>query len=420
MRPLAPRKTRIGLYMFTPMLGGAELYFKQLLWELPRARYDVTLFVESWPEFAEFLELAKCRDVRIRYVKVLEPVGHISSKGTPAAPSLLRRVAILALKWLLVPLNVARLYAAFRKNPVDILHINNGGYPGAQTALLAAVAARMAGCGHRVMTVCNVPVPPMFPKPLERGLDNVVRGSLDKVVVPSSLVAQSMERLRGYRPEQFDIIKYATSDPTANVNGSERTVGGVLLGMVASFLPHKGHRYIIEAMSQLAKEFPNVSLVLIGDGPTRPSMEKLAADFGVSDRIRFTGFCSLPETHRWMNQFDIAVHSSDMEGMPYVIIDAMGLGKPIAASAVGGVPDQIVDGQNGFLLPPGNVSALTQALRALIADPELRQRMGAASRKRYEGCFALPAMISNHDRLYQSLLEPEASNTHPVEGARKL
>ena len=96
-----------------------------------------------------------------------------------------------------------------------------------------------------------------------------------------------------------------------------------------------------------------------------------------------------------MNQFEVMVLSSEMEGMPYAILDAMGLGKPVVASSVGGVPDQIVHGETGFLVPPRDVQSLTEAIRTLLLDPALRQRMAIAARSRYEQLFTLDAMIAD-------------------------
>jgi glycosyltransferase involved in cell wall biosynthesis len=428
------QKVRVGLYMFTPMIGGAEMYLKHLLWNLDRRRYDITLFLEPWPEFSDFLETSSCRGVRVCPVRVLEPGGHVESTNGRTGKEVERtafrktfnvlrslhrrmpvpvlkmpgRAAIMVLKWLLLPLNLVRLYSAFRRRSLDVVHITNGGYPGSHTAQLAAIAARLAGCRWRLMTICNVPAPVSFPKMFERVLDALLRKSLGKIVVPSDAIGRAMVESRGFAASQLEKISFATMDPREIIGGpappvDARSSQSVCLGMVASFLSHKGHRYIIEAMPLITPEFPDVSLTLVGGGPTREDMESLAQRLGVAQFVRFLGFCSLRDTLGWMNRFDIVVHSSDMEGMPYVILYAMGLGKPAVASSVGGIPDLIEEGKTGFLTPPGDAQSLARAIRILLSDPELRTRMGSEARRRYESCFTLQRMIDLHERLYDSV-----------------
>ena len=86
------------------------------------------------------------------------------------------------------------------------------------------------------------------------------------------------------------------------------------------------------------------------------------------------------------------------------VLEAMAAGLPVVASAVGGIPELVVDGETGLLVPPGDPDALADALGKLITDPELRQRLGAAGRARAEACFDLPGFRQAHIRLYEELL----------------
>jgi glycosyltransferase involved in cell wall biosynthesis len=98
------------------------------------------------------------------------------------------------------------------------------------------------------------------------------------------------------------------------------------------------------------------------------------------------------------------VLSTGSEGLPLAILEAMATGLPVVASAVGGVPELIVEGETGFLVPPGDAEALGTALRTLVADPELRLRMGRAARARATEKFDLPEMRQAHLDLYERLL----------------
>lgn len=428
---MTPRsgKIRLGLYMFTPMIGGAEMYLKHLLWQLDRERYDVTLFCEPWPEFIDFLQAAECPGVRVCPVNIVESTGHVraragasgepsASAGAPGFVSRLRgvhrrlpfaflkapgRLAATFTRWALVPLNFVRLRAAFRKYPVDVLHITNGGYPGAQTALLAATAARAAGCASCIMTVCNMPMPVRVPKMLERLLDRLVHRDVDRIVVPSDIIGRQMAEIRGFSPSRVEKIYFGTVDPDAKARPPVAQNGRVSLGMVASFLSHKGHRFAIEGLAQLAAEFPQLSLTLIGGGPTKGAMEVLARDRRVASQVRFPGFRTLDETIDEMRRFDILIHPSEMEAMPYVILYAMGLGKPVIASDVGGIPDLIAEGETGLMVPPADAPALAGAIRSLLVDKRRSAEMGRAARRRFERYFTVEQMVARHQDLYDSL-----------------
>lgn len=427
-------KIRLGLYMSTPMMGGAEQYFKDLLWHVDRTKFEVNLFYDAWPEFDEFLQVHQCPDIKIYPVGIIEIGGRITqlkpietkSKSVSFPGKIVRklnnirqrttflrlivRFLYLALRYASIPVNFFILWLAFRVCKIDVLHINNGGYPGALSAQLAAKAAKIAGCKHTIMTVCNMP---QIDKPfrnLERPFDRWVAKSLDKVIVPSNIIGNALVEHCGFNASQMEKIYYAVYPPTTFVSEKNEIKkynweSKIVIGMVASFLTHKGQKYLVEATSVLHKQNPDILVVFVGDGPTKEKIQQYAYELNLDDCVVFTGYCSLPDTLDIMQKFDIFALPSDLEGMPYVILHAMSLSKPVVATSVGGIPEQIETGKTGFVIPPGITVTLTRALQFLIDNPGVRQRMGELGYQRYQTYFTVERMLSDHEKLYQSLYE---------------
>jgi glycosyltransferase involved in cell wall biosynthesis len=146
-----------------------------------------------------------------------------------------------------------------------------------------------------------------------------------------------------------------------------------------------------------------VHTVVVGDGPERAQLEALAGQLGLADRVHLAGHQQ--DVRPWLAALDVLVLSSDWEGMPNALLEAMAAGLPIVATAVGGVPEVVVDGATGLLVPPGDPSALAEAITRLLRDPDLRRTMGQAGRARVERRFSINETVRLTEELYATLLE---------------
>ncbi len=182
----------------------------------------------------------------------------------------------------------------------------------------------------------------------------------------------------------------------------------VLFVCVARFNLQKNHSLLLEAFHQgPASTDPRARLLLVGSGNLRDQLEKRAWTLGLGEKVRFTGLrTDIPEV---LNSADVFVLSSEWEGNPLSVMEAMAAGRPVISTAVGGVPELVEEGKTGLLVPRGNVSAFAQAMSLLLKNQELRRTMGRAASKRAIERFELRAMTEAYSSLYKTTLAKKLS-----------
>lgn len=176
----------------------------------------------------------------------------------------------------------------------------------------------------------------------------------------------------------------------------------LVIGMVAQLIRRKGHRYLLDAVHALRGRHPSLRVVLFGQGPLREELEAETRERGLADIVVFAGFRKdLPQ---WLGGLDILAHPADMEGLGVSLLQASAAAVPIVTSRAGGLPEAVADGVSGLLTEAGDVPALTAALDRLLAEPELRSRLGQAGRARILNEFSVEAMVRGNLAVYQKLL----------------
>ena len=160
---------------------------------------------------------------------------------------------------------------------------------------------------------------------------------------------------------------------------------------------------VLVAFKRLRDEGVDAVLCMVGDGPDRPELEQRAHELGVVRDTLFLGYQE--DVAPFYAAFDALVLPSSNEGTPVSAIEALAAGRPVVATRVGGVPDVVQEGRDGFLVDPGATDDLADRLTRLARDPELRERMGAAGRERVLPRYAVARLIDDVDRLYRSLLD---------------
>ncbi len=193
------------------------------------------------------------------------------------------------------------------------------------------------------------------------------------------------------------------SEEITNGNSAPQANGHVKFGFAARLEELKGPRVLMEAFAATRDHVPGVRLKLAGEGSERKQVAALVRSLAFADYYDYNGIYNFPEQRTsFMHDLDVFVMPSFTEGTPNSIVEAMANGKPIIASAVGGIPDMI-DHESGILVPPGDPRALAKAMILLAKNPELRRQMGEAVLKRYRMLFSpgavLPLMLETYARV---------------------
>ena len=174
-----------------------------------------------------------------------------------------------------------------------------------------------------------------------------------------------------------------------------------VISLVQRLSPPKTPLVFVRALPRILAERPDAVAWVVGDGPLRASVEQAATEAGLAGRVSFLGLRKdVPDI---LSASDVTVHSSLREGLPRVVLEALAVGTPVVATAVGGVPDVLADGVNGLLVPPEDPAALAGAVLATLADPEAAARRAQAGRAALHP-FSARQMLDEQHALYRRLL----------------
>jgi glycosyltransferase involved in cell wall biosynthesis len=176
--------------------------------------------------------------------------------------------------------------------------------------------------------------------------------------------------------------------------------GVPVVGTVANFKPHKGYDLLMEAAAKVRREAPETRFVLVGQGPALEDTRRRAADLGLDGSVVLTGFRE--DALELCSALDVFTLASLNEGLSISLLEAMALGKPSAVTRVGGIPEVVRDGVEGFLVPPGDPAALADRIVALLQDDDLRSRMGEAARERARS-FDIRLAVRRMEAVYEEL-----------------
>ncbi len=303
------------------------------------------------------------------------------------------------------------LVVIFLRVRPQILHVNNGGFPGALSCRVAVLAARFVLIKKIVLVINNAPV---NYKGVYRKLDYVI----DRLVIrfSSIIVTASSHNLELVRTQLRVPVSKSLSIPNAveyrkGIATKAETIerfglsndSGVIFGVVSEFTPRKGHRFLLNAIRfGIAKHnwSPGDLVFLIeGAGPQSIELEDLSKEFGLDGFVYFVGH--VQKIFELIEVIDVMVLPSlENEDLPNIISEAMLVGKPVLASRVGGTPTQVDDTRTGILVEPGDVEEMVAAINLLVHNMPMRLSMGAQGQLDFQRKFSKSKVVNQYLELY--------------------
>lgn len=416
MAAAAQERPRVRIHSDSPFFSGGEQLVSVLLSDPDLGcEFDLSLQYRADPRYESGMRQRLPLDARTVALPLIDEAAWTSAHSGPLVGLAKAYAHATGLKYRFMRRDLPVIQQAFETARPDIVHIQDGGYPGAHSCLAAAVAAR--SCGARTVFMVNNLAQPYGDRyrTFDRGWDRRVVSSVDLWVTGSRAAGARLREVLGVPGSALRVVpngldarppRLSRDDALAEVGADARRV---VVACVANLERRKGQEHLLRALASLREmPGPTPQLVLEGEGPDSSRLRALIGDLGLGGDALMPG--RLAHVPDLMAAADVIVLPSvDQEDFPNVILEAMAYGKPVIASALAGIPEQVVDGQTGVLVPPRDAGALAAALRRLAADPTLRHRLGEAGKVRHAALYTAGAAASRWADVYRDLLPGSSS-----------
>jgi glycosyltransferase involved in cell wall biosynthesis len=373
MRPMPERPLRVHVLISSLTWGGAET----LLADFARGAADAGLQVS---------------------------VGYLSTESQAAGK--LRKIGIepelIEVTSLLSRSDRRRVRDHIATRAPDLLHTHLGG-----ADFLGGLAARSLG----IPAISTLHVMdgggPVRERAKTRLIGLVRRSCLHRVIAVSEAARRHYLATSWDRPEHVVTVHNGIADRVRAGSGQRiRDELGIspedlVIVMLGVLRVGKGHEVAVDAVTMLRERFPNLRLLILGDGPERPAVERAAARIG--EAAILAGYRD--DVLDVLDAADILLHPSSIDAFPTALIEAMAARVPVVATAVGGIPEIVVPGETGILIDaPPDAQRTADALQLLLTDPALRRDLAAAGRRRFEERFTVSRWISRLLEIYDEAL----------------
>ena len=375
---------RVAVFLDSPFLSGAESQMLRNVKMLDDLGVEVTVFAFSEPQFiSELRDAMKKMSLKTVSERIITTAPPNKSRLVRAIQGHLNLIACSL--WASITLRSARF---------DIVHVNNGGYPGSASSrgfLLGAVLTQKRA--QKFATVNNMAV--SYGSNVSRRFDwfwdRIIAKQKVAWITGSAAAKSRLEVVLRLTGREVLVIPNGCPAPACRCGSGEKSqrakeasksVSALSVGHLES---RKGHAVLVEAISKLKTEgklSPTWTFKIEGEGPDFAKLRAQILREGLQESVSLIGRspCIL---HEFLDA-DVLIHPSvSNEDLPNVISEAMALSLPILGTRVAGIPDQVIDGVNGLLVEPGSEEELARAVENLLGDHSARKSYGAASRERY-------------------------------------
>jgi glycosyltransferase involved in cell wall biosynthesis len=374
LRPLDDRGPLRVMFINTCLpVGGAETLLVEVVRRLDRSRFS--------PE--------------ICCLKRLGPLGEILGEEVPAHAGLLRN------KWDFRVL--VRLVRLLRRRRIDaVVTVGTGG----DRMFWGRLAARIAG----TPVICSALHSTGLPDHVELP-NRLLQPITDAFIAVAGPHAEYLARHEGCPPRKIrvipngvDVNKFRRRRPSPGLRKQlDIPEGTPVVAIVAALRPEKNHELFLDAAARIRERAPETVFLVVGDGPRRPALERLAGELGLGGSVRFIGTRS--DVAEVLSVVDVLVLSSHMEANPVSILEAMAAERPVVATRVGSVPETVLDGVTGYLTDPGDAGQIADRVNELLADRGLANAMGWRGRRHVLDHWSCQQMVQGYQDLIAGIYQ---------------
>ena len=377
------------LYVIDNMqYGGGERAFGQLISLLSKDKYEIDVACKPGGVFEEKI---------ISSGASLRPVD-MGSRYSPKA--------------------ILQLFSIMKKRSIDIVHSQGG-----RADFFTRVAAKLAGVPIIVSTIA-MPVEGFDVNPLRKSVyaafDRFSERFVDKFIVVSKALEHALIEKHRINKEKVVLVPNGieVEEYRPEERGVEHGAGGKghgvreefglgnkipLVGAIGRLVWQKGFEYLIKAIPSVAEKFPEAKILIVGEGELEAKLKAESEKLKVRDKIIFTGFRQ--DIKEILSAIDILAMPSLLEGMPFVILEAMAMAKPIVATDIESITEILDNGKTGILVPPKDPDALSRAIISLLTDGDKARQMGFEARMTVEEKFRVEVIVDRVEKVYQELLQ---------------
>jgi glycosyltransferase involved in cell wall biosynthesis len=360
-------------------VGGTERVVWELATRLPRARWDVRVWLSPAPGVDEFAGALAARGIRVSRMREVQSRWDWSGMWAT--------------------------WRRFGRERADLLHVHHV-WPAADRYLATLAAA--AGVPHLVVTEH------IEGRSHSAGQAQLKRRELEQaevVTAVSAAVADSLVSDYGVKRERVRVVPNGAELPDDAAEEAaarrlrEQMGAGALrpLWVCAGRLEEqKGQDVLLDALAEVRRRGLEFVAVLAGEGSLRAAYEARARSLGLGANVRFTG--QVDDLGPLLTAADAVVMPSRWEGLPLVLLEALARGRPVVASSVGGIPEVVTDGEQARLVPPGEPQALADALEAFHRHPDAALRLGRRGAARVRESYTWPRVVEAFESVYDEVL----------------
>ncbi len=316
-------------------------------------------------------------------------------------------------KYISIFINTFILFSFLRKRKIDIIHINNGGYPAASSCYSVIIASKLVGLDKIIYVVNNIAEDYRHPfRWLDYPLDFLVRKWVTVFITGSDYAGNRLKK----------VLKLPESKHRTINNGIERRKitltkeeffkkysipnNRYIVSVVANLEKRKGHIFLLKAIHKIKKQNPdrlNSFFIFEGVGPEKKCLERFIVSKDLSKDVLMIDY--IPYIFNLLNASDFVILPSiAYEDFPNVVIEAMSLGKPVIGTEIAGMPEQIENNKTGFVVKPKSSDELVQAIVKLTSNPELIRQFSIEAKHKFENSYEKHISIKKYHNLYKSLI----------------